>query len=76
VGRGGCLVIVREQVRRVEGSTFLGVWVDTELKWSGHINQVGGKMWQFLSPLLHRALHLWGPPFWWGPCAAAPLAHA
>jgi hypothetical protein len=35
-------VIDGEQVRRVEGSKFLGVWVDAELKWRGHIDQVGG----------------------------------
>jgi hypothetical protein len=33
-----------EQVRRVESFEFLGVWVDAELKWRGHIDQVGGKM--------------------------------
>jgi hypothetical protein len=38
----GGLVIDGEQVRRVEGSKFLGVWVDAELKWRGHIDQVGG----------------------------------
>jgi hypothetical protein len=37
----GGLVIDGEQVRRVEGSKFLGVWVDVELKWRGHIDQVG-----------------------------------
>jgi hypothetical protein len=37
----GGLVIDGEQVRRVEGSKFLRVWVDAELKWRGHINQVG-----------------------------------
>jgi hypothetical protein len=34
----GGLVINGEQVRRVEGSKFLGVWVDTGLKWRGHID--------------------------------------
>ena len=41
---GGGLLIDGEQVRRVEGSKFLGVWVDAELKWRGHIDQLGGKM--------------------------------
>jgi hypothetical protein len=31
-------VINGEQVKRVEGSRFLGVWVDAELKWRGHID--------------------------------------
>jgi hypothetical protein len=29
-----------EQVRRVEGSEFFGVWVDAELKERGHIDKV------------------------------------
>jgi hypothetical protein len=33
------MVIDGEQVRRVEGWKFLGVWVDAELKWSSHIDQ-------------------------------------
>jgi hypothetical protein len=37
-------VINEEQVRRIEGSKFLGVWVDAELKWRGHIDKVRGKM--------------------------------
>jgi hypothetical protein len=39
----GGLVIDGEQVRRVEGLKFLGVWVDAELKWRGHIDQVRGR---------------------------------
>jgi hypothetical protein len=35
-------VINGEQVRRVVGSKFLGVWVDAELKWRCHIDKVGG----------------------------------
>jgi hypothetical protein len=31
-----------EQIRKVEGTEFLGLWVDAELKWRGHIDQVGG----------------------------------
>jgi hypothetical protein len=34
-------VINGEQVRRVEGSKFLWVWVDAERKWRGYIDQVG-----------------------------------
>jgi hypothetical protein len=36
----GGLVINGEQVRKVEGSRFFGVWVDAELKWRGHIDQM------------------------------------
>jgi hypothetical protein len=50
----GGLVIDGEQVRRVECSRFLGVWVDAELKWRGHIDQVGGKM-RWLLGVLGRA---------------------
>jgi hypothetical protein len=39
----GGLVVDGEQVRRVKGSKFLGVWVDAELKWRCHIDQVGGR---------------------------------
>jgi hypothetical protein len=39
----GGLVINGEQVRRVEGLKFLGVRVEAELKWRGHIDQVGGR---------------------------------
>jgi hypothetical protein len=38
----GGLVIDGEQVGRVEGLKFFGVWVDAELKWRCHIDQVGG----------------------------------
>jgi hypothetical protein len=44
-------VIDGEQVRRVLGSKFLELWVDAELKWRGHINQVGGKMRRLLGVL-------------------------
>jgi hypothetical protein len=40
-GPSGRMVIDGRQMRRVEGSKFLGVWVDAELKWRGHIDQVG-----------------------------------
>jgi hypothetical protein len=44
----GGLVFKREQIRRVEGTRFLGGWVDAELNWRGHIDQVAGKMRQLL----------------------------
>jgi hypothetical protein len=47
----GGLVIIGEQVVRVEGSKFLGVWVDAEHNWKGHINQVGRKMRRLLGVL-------------------------
>jgi hypothetical protein len=34
-------VINGEQVRRVKGSKFFGVWVDAEVKWKCHVDQVG-----------------------------------
>ena len=33
------LEIGGEQVRRVEGARFLGVWVDEGLKWTGQIDE-------------------------------------
>jgi hypothetical protein len=36
----GGLLIDGEQVRRVNGSKLLEVWVDSEHKWRGHIDQV------------------------------------
>ena len=47
----GGLVVGREQVRKVEGVRFLGVWIDAGLKWRGHIGQVGTKMRQLLGVL-------------------------
>jgi hypothetical protein len=44
-------VIKGEQVRRIEGSRFLGVWVDAGLKWRGHIDQVAGKRRRLLGVL-------------------------
>jgi hypothetical protein len=34
------LVFEGEQVRRVKSTRFFGVWVDSRLKWRGHIGQV------------------------------------
>jgi hypothetical protein len=44
-------VIEGEQIRRVEGTRFLVVWVDAGLNWRGHIGQVGTKLWQLLGVL-------------------------
>ena len=44
----GTLEVGGEQIRRVEGSRFLGVWVDEGLRWRGHIEQVRTKMGQLL----------------------------
>jgi hypothetical protein len=51
-------VIDREQVRRVEGSKFLGVWVDAVLKLRSHINQVEVKIRRLLG-VLGRAGQIW-----------------
>ena len=40
-----------EEIRRVEGSRFLGVWVDEGLKWAGHIGQVRAKVGRLLGVL-------------------------
>ena len=40
----GGLRIGEEQVRRVEGARFLGVWVDEGLGWTGHIGQVRARV--------------------------------
>jgi hypothetical protein len=40
-----------EQIRRVEGTRFLGVWIDAGLNWRGHIGQVGTKVRQLLRVL-------------------------
>ena len=34
----GGLMIGEEQVRRVEGARFLGVWVDEGLSWAGQVD--------------------------------------
>ena len=40
-----------EEIRRVEGARFLGLWVDECLKWTGQIGQVGRKVGQLLGVL-------------------------
>ena len=47
----GGLEIGGEQVRRVEGSRFLGVWVDAGLRWTGQIERVRGKVGRLLGVL-------------------------
>ena len=44
----GGLQIGTEQVRRVEGVRFLGVWVDEGITWNGHIDKVRNKVGQLL----------------------------
>ena len=41
----------KEEVRRVEGARFLGVWVDEGLKWTGQIERVRSKVGQLLGVL-------------------------
>jgi hypothetical protein len=40
-----------EQIRRVEVTRFLGIWIDAGLNWRGHIGQVGTKVRQLLGLL-------------------------
>ena len=40
-----------EEIRRVEGARFLGVWVDEGLKWAGHIGKVKKKVARLLGVL-------------------------
>ena len=47
----GGIRIGDEEIRRVEGARFLGVWVDEGLKWTGHIGQVRAKVGQLLGVL-------------------------
>ena len=44
----GSLEIGGETIRRVEGARFLGVWIDHELKWTTHIDNVTTKISQLL----------------------------
>ena len=44
----GHLEVGGEQIRRVEGARFLGVWIDEGLKWSGQIGQVRAKVGQLV----------------------------
>ena len=52
----GGLKIGGEEIRRVEGARFLGVWVDEGLKWTAHIENVRAKVGRLLG-VLGRA---WG----------------
>ena len=47
----GGLSIGGEEVRRVEGARFLGVWVDEGLRWTGQIERVRTKVGQLLGVL-------------------------
>ena len=47
----GGLEIRGEQIRRVEGARFLGVWVDEGFKWTGQIERVRAKVGQLLGVL-------------------------
>ena len=53
-GRGlppGGLKIGGEEIRRVDGARFLGVWVDEGLKWTGQIGLVRAKVGRLLGVL-------------------------
>ena len=47
----GGLEIGGEQIGRVEGARFLGVWVDEGLSWAGQIDKVGKKVGRLLGVL-------------------------
>ena len=47
----GGLEVGGEQVKRVAGARFLGVWVDEGLKWAGQIERVRSKVGQLLGVL-------------------------
>ena len=47
----GSLNIGGETIKRVEGTKFLGVWVDEKLRWTGHIEKVKTKISQLLGVL-------------------------
>ena len=44
----GGLQIGGEEIRRVDGARFLGVWVDEGLKWTGQIEKVRAKVGRWL----------------------------
>ena len=52
-----------EQIRRVEGARFLGVWVDEGLKWRGQIEQIRAKVGRLLGVLGRAGAALGGGPF-------------
>ena len=43
-----CLKIGGETIKRVEGTKFLGIWVDERLKWTTHIEKVKSKIGQLV----------------------------
>ena len=47
----GGIKIGGEEIRKVEGARFLGVWVDEGLRWSGQIGQVRAKVGRLLGVL-------------------------
>ena len=47
----GGLQVGGEQIGKVEGARFLGVWVDGGLKWAGHIGQGRARVGRFLGVL-------------------------
>ena len=47
----GGIKIGGEDIRKVEGARFLGVWVDEGLKWTGQIGQVRAKVGRLLGVL-------------------------
>ena len=47
----GGIKIGGEEIRKVEGARFLGVWVDEGLKWTGQIEQVRAKVGRLLAVL-------------------------
>ena len=47
----GGLRIGREQIRRVEGARFLGVWVDESLRWKEQIEKIRAKVSRLLGVL-------------------------
>ena len=49
-----------EQVRRVEGARFLGVWVDEGLGWKGQVGKVKDKVGQLLGVLWRASSVLGG----------------
>ena len=49
-----------EEVRRVEGARFLGVWVDGGLRWTGQIGQVRAKVGRLLGVLGRASAALGG----------------
>ena len=55
----GGLNIGGENIRRVEGARFLGVWVDEGLKWSEHIDNIRSKVSQLVG-ILGRATAVLG----------------